>query len=134
MLEDSSVVLEPPEAWLKTRTQAIGLVRMAESWTLRDGREERGRARTGDSLLVVRRVGRDQLVYTLVYKVATPSEDARVSAGVTASVCRVVNNGRHKACAGGCTKERSASVLDRAQTFVQTRANRMFNLLLSVWS
>lgn len=79
---------------------------MAESWTLRDGREERGRARAGDSLLVVRRVGRDQLVYTLVYKVTTPSEDARVFAVVTASVCRVVNNGRHKACARGCPKER----------------------------
>lgn len=101
MLEDSSVVLEPPEAWLETRTQAKGLVRMAGSWTLRDGREERGRARTGDSLLVVRRFGRDQLVYTLVYKVATPSEDARVSAGVTARVCRVANNRRCKACAGG---------------------------------
>jgi hypothetical protein len=107
LLEDSAVVLEPPEAWLKTRTQVKGLVQMAESWTLRDGREERGRARAGDSLLVVRRVGRDQLMHTLVYKLATPSEDVRVFAGVTASVCRVVNNGRRKARAGGCTKEGS---------------------------
>lgn len=73
-------------------------------------------------------------MYTQVCTVAITSEDARVSAGVTASVCRVVNNGRHKACAGGCAKKRSASVLDRAQTFVQTRAHRMFDLLLSVWS
>jgi len=73
-------------------------------------------------------------VYTLVYKVATSSEDTRVFAGVTASMCRVVDDGRHKACAGGCTKERSASMLDRARTFVQTREHRMFNLLLSVWS
>lgn len=40
MLEDSSVVLEPPEARHKTRTQAKGLVLMVESWALRDGREE----------------------------------------------------------------------------------------------
>lgn len=88
MLEDSSVVLEPPEARLETRTQAKGSVQMAEGWALRDGREEQGRARAGDSLLVVRRFGRDQLVYTWVYMMATTSEDARVSAGVTANVCR----------------------------------------------
>lgn len=90
LLEDSSVVLEPPEARLETRTQVKGLVLMVESWTLRDGRKEQGRARAGDSFLVIRRVGRDQLVYTLVYQVATTSEDARISPSVTASVCRVM--------------------------------------------
>ena len=73
-------------------------------------------------------------MYTLVYQVATTSEGARMSPSVTARVCRVVNDSRLKACSGGCTKKRSAGVLDKAQTFVQTRAHRMFNLRLSVWS
>ena len=136
MLEDSSVVLEPPEARLETRTQAkgLGLVQMAASWTLRDGREEQGRARAGDALLIVRRFGRDQLVYTWVYMMVATSEDARVSAGMTASVCRMVNDGRPKACAGSCAKERAASVLGKARNSAQAREHRMFDLLLSVWS